>query len=73
MTLVTERQSAVHEDFGRLPAHLDQLRARELLQGGARGLEPGEIAPDDAGIDVADRRQRLTAAMIARSVFSRLS
>ena len=69
MTFVTERQGAVHEDFGRLRAHLDQLRARKPLQGCSRGLEPDEITPEDAGIDLAERRQALAAAMIAQFRF----
>ena len=50
-------------------AHLDELCARELLQGRARGLDPGKITPDDAGINLADRRDRLTIAMIAHINF----
>jgi hypothetical protein len=69
MTFVTEWQRALHEDFRRLRAHRDQLCAREILQGRARGLAPGEITPDDSGINLANRCDRVTIAMIARINF----
>ena len=69
MAVVAERQSIAHEDFGRMTAHFDELGACELLQDRARSLDPSEIAPDDAGINLADHCDRLTSAMIASSIF----
>ncbi len=65
MAVVAEWQCIVHEDFGRMTAHFNELGACELLQDRARSLDPGEITPDDAGINLADRCYRLAITMIA--------
>ena len=74
VALVTERQGAVQEDVARLRAHLDELRAGELLQGGARvSMRPMSRRMMPALTWLTCARATLAGAMIADFGFSRLS
>ena len=66
MTFVPERQGG-YSGRSRRPACTFQLVARtcSFFRAARATSSPDEIAPDDAGVDMADRRHRLTATMIA--------
>ena len=64
LAAVTEREGAVEEQFTRLGGQGDEFGDGELLQRGAGGGKLGEVALEDAAVDLGDEGLDLAGAVV---------